>query len=893
MNELSPTISLDGMWEFSLGDSCNWLPIKVPGCWEAQGFSKFLEGPAFYRRKIHIPREWEGYPHIILSFRAVSYACVVYLDKTIVGEHRGLWTPFSIEITPYVQPGSDHLLEIEVYKPGQRYPMRSCLAGFLPDIATTFGGIWQSVHLRASYLEIADLSIVSDPDTGQLRIHCQVDGEILPTTDRMWRLKVFFQGELLQQRELPLLDGSSLDTILTVITPELWCPASPVLYKVQVEIIEQQGRCTAISQSVGFRKLSAKGERLFFNGKPACLRGTLSWGWDPNLIAPSFSEDQIRQVFQKLRSLGFNMVKLCLFVPNQLYYDVADQEGMLIWQEWPMWLPHVTQQFRIHAPQEYQEMMKLTRHHPSIILYSLGCELNRDVDSDLLTSLHAIVRHEAPDTLICDNSGSGESYGGLSLDLSDFIDYHPYFDLHYLEPLLDNWNRDWQPKRPWIFGEFCDSDGFRDLEEIIRENNGQIPWWLTRDNPITTWRPEARALVEEKERLQDAGVADKTSDLISIATAQSRVVRKFTLETIRRRDVISGYVITGLRDTPIATSGVLDDFLRPKWPPEAFTAFNQDAILCLDIGRRRNWQYGGDRPDRLDIYNHWSGQFVRWHVILNDADRRFTAKARFNWQLIDPDGVVYHQGGSCFNRGKRDSPKEVSVVECTLPGLEHAQEYLLKVSLLSRNGSIQNQWPIWIYPQPVKWPDNLCVYDPSHSLDFLTGLDQFWRFIQPGDPISEKTVIMTAQWDIWLMGLLKAGHRILLLQQGDGPFPARRAPFWREAIKIFHDHPIWRDFPQKGYTDLQFFGLASDVLLESNRFLQFCPELESTQPLLRRLDAREFHITDYLVDSCLGSGRMLICSLRLQGSNGYQPSGLQRNVAGLYLLWLMISYLQV
>jgi hypothetical protein len=53
---------------------------------------------------------------------------------------------------------------------------------------------------------------------------------------------------------------------------------------------------------------------------------------------------------------------------------------------------------------------------------------------------------------------------------ADFTDYHPYYDLHFFEPLLDNWRRDWQPPRPWIFGEFCDSDTFRDLSEMKQAN---------------------------------------------------------------------------------------------------------------------------------------------------------------------------------------------------------------------------------------------------------------------------------------------------------------------------------------------------------------------------------------------------------------------------------------
>jgi beta-galactosidase/beta-glucuronidase len=152
--------------------------------------------------------------------------------------------------------------------------------------------------------------------------------------------------------------------------------------------------------------------------------------------------------------LGFNLIKLCLFVPNPVYFDIADEEGMLLWLEFPMWLPEVSKDLRVMAPGEYAEITQLVRHHPSLVLYSLGCELSQAVDGEFLGALNQAVRGNVSNVLVCDNSGSGESYGGLDFDFSDFTDYHPYYDLHYFEPLLDQWRRDWQKPRPWIFGEF-------------------------------------------------------------------------------------------------------------------------------------------------------------------------------------------------------------------------------------------------------------------------------------------------------------------------------------------------------------------------------------------------------------------------------------------------------
>jgi hypothetical protein len=150
----------------------------------------------------------------------------------------------------------------------------------------------------------------------------------------------------------------------------------------------------------------------------------------------------------------------------------------------------------------------------------------------------------------------------------------------------------------------------------------------------------------------------------------------------------------------------------------------------------------------------------------------------------------------------------------------------------------------------------------------------------------------------WLQG----GGRVLLLQTGTAPLPSLRLPFWREAIKLFAPHALWRRFPHAGFADLQFFGLASDVAFDTDGLAAALPWLVSWTPILRRLDARQFTMTDYLFSAevaassgavpAVPNGRLLACALRLQGGAGAQPTGLQCNVAGQYLLGELLQLLQ-
>ncbi len=891
-NDFSDSIALSGAWAFSLGNESHQKSIRVPGCWEAQGYSKFLEGPGHYQRAILIPKEWAAGCKIMGEFDAVSYACEIYLNGIKVGEHQGLWTPFAVDLTETARPGEENLLALRVYKPGKRYPMRTTLAGFLPDVATTFGGIWQTAYLRAHKVGIKHLEVTTDFENGGLQLSCQAMTFDFPVLDGHWKLTVSSGGKTVAEESMKLTVDGILSIFLPLEDPILWSPTNPHLYTIQITLLESTTPIAQVSRRVGFRQMKTSGNQLLFNDKPFMVRGILSWGWEPDRISPNYTAEQVREEMRRVRQLGFNLIKLCLFVPNQAYFDIADEEGMLLWQELPMWLPDITPEMHERVKEEYAAITGLASHHPSVVLYSLGCELSQVIDGGLLGDLNDIVRNLVTDVLVCDNSGSGESYGGLDYDFSDFTDYHPYCDIHYFEALLDNWRRDWQSPRPWIFGEFCDSDTFRDVNKIINNHEGQRPWWMTLDNPVTTWRPESMALIEEEERLAQAQPGFSPQELMEISYAQSLVERKFTLESLRRRRGMGGYIITGLRDTPISTSGIWDDLYRPKWQATEFLPINSDAVLSLDVPRKRRWHHGGDRPDRVDIFNHLSGSTVRWNVILFFTGTGNFKGSSLNWSLINPEGATIHSGSEEITRKIAPGlPQELCTVICDLPFVQKATKFRLEISLKSHRATVINHWPQWVYPHIPDPPGYLGIYDPVHIVD------EYWDWLS-GIPtvniakdFSEYSMLLTTVLDQEILRFVSDGGKLILLQQGDGPLPSRRCPFWRESIILFPEHSLWESFPHDGYADMQFFGSATDIAFDSRRLSQNLPDLAELRPIMRRLDAREFHMSEYLFEARIGMGYLIGCSLRIQGGMGVQPDGLKRNIAGSALLSRILAYL--
>lgn len=183
------------------------------------------------------------------------------------------------------------------------------------------------------------------------------------------------------------------------------------------------------------------------------------------------------------------------------------------------------------------------------------------------------------------------------------------------------------------------------------------------------------------------------------------------------------------------------------------------------------------------------------------------------------------------------------------------------------------------------------IYDPIGVLGDFSDRLKDTQHLPSDEALTPEQLVLTTSLTGPIWKAIAAGARVLLLQQGENPLPVRRCPFWREAIKLFPDHPVWSEFPHHGFNDLQFLGLANDFAFDTAHLEESLPAGTSIRPILRRLDAREFHISEYLFEAQIEKGYLLGCALRLQGGLGAQPLGLNRNIAGGAMLHALLHYL--
>src|SRR5205085_5499644 len=173
----------------------------------------------------------------------------------------------------------------------------------------------------------------------------------------------------------------------------------PALYTATLSVLRGEMVLAQATRSIGWRDVVSVNGRAQIDGRPLHLRGVLDWGWHPEIIRPAPDRMQLMRQFEKARSLGFNLIKLCLFVPDETTFQAADEAGVFLWLEMPLWLPHLTPALRALALAEYAAVFRRIHHHPSIVVLSLGCELNAEADREFLRALSALARAYVPNTL--------------------------------------------------------------------------------------------------------------------------------------------------------------------------------------------------------------------------------------------------------------------------------------------------------------------------------------------------------------------------------------------------------------------------------------------------------------------------------------------------------------
>ena len=773
MKSHRPCFLLDGKWQLwtdredtytheALGSSPDYI-VDVPSPIQAQSDDlRLYTGTVWYRRQFELPEDWTT-GSIYVGFDAVDYRAEVWLNGVLLGEHDGGYLPFEMDATQAVKPEINTLI-VRVTDPPEWF------AEIPHGKQSWYGplsGIWQNVWIErreACFIQVLDIR----PSVDNKTIACRLvlsspapeDAHLLPAL-------TLPDGDSM---DLDLVDfaagGSSIDWVITLQDIRLWSTTAPNLYRLSVKL-ELQGRSTDIvSESFGFRKIETREGRLYLNGEPVYLRGALDQDYYPGTICTPPSRAFIEDEMRKARQLGLNCLRVHIKIPDPVYYEVADELGMLVWTELPSFSVLTTRSAAL-AWQTLEGILSRDRHHPSIIAWTIinenwGLDLPGDPwHRQWLAETYAWLKELDPTRLVVDNSACSVNFHVHS-DLDDYHHYRamPDHQQQWLEFIDDFASRpDWtfskhgdavrSGNEPLILSEFGNW-GLPDAN-LLRDKNGQDPWWFDTGSDWGGGWVYPHGVQSRFHTLGFDRIFESWESFIAATQWYQYQALKFEIETMRLRPAIQGYVITELTDVHWECNGLMDMDRRIKVFGSQLAKINADIIVSAGL-ERTAWRADETIPVAFYV-SHGAGETYQ------DCRLHWKAAA---WGAEGFIPVAEISSGQVISLGK-------AIIPAT--SMERSSRETVTFELLDGKGEkiASNSLELSLFPpRAAESFKSTMVWCPEINLaDYL----QKAGYTMAASPQTAQ-VLVACQADRDLLALVNEGsHLLLLVEDSTGLHP--------------------------------------------------------------------------------------------------------------------------
>lgn len=372
-----------------------------------------------------------------LNFGAVDWEAIVYINGKVAGGHKGGFTPFSLDITPYLKKGPQELV-VRVWDPTDKGTQARGKQVQQPQGIwyTPVTGIWQTVWLEklsADHLQL----IKTTPNIDNETLRVQLETSSLSTALRL-HTKVLANGKEIVTKTQQLSLGQQMAGLeFEIPDMRLWGPEDPYLYDLEFTLINAEGELVdKVESYFGMRKISLGKDHngytsILLNNEAYFQFGLLDQGWWPDGLYTAPTEEAMLYDVEMTRAMGFNMLRKHVKVEPARFYYHCDRMGMLVWQDMPN--GNYFQDLRIEAWEEQdaersydsslqfetelREMMDYFHNFPSIVVWVPFNEGWGQYDTERVTQW---VTAYDPSRIV--DSPSGWSDRGVG----DLVDIHIY-----------------------------------------------------------------------------------------------------------------------------------------------------------------------------------------------------------------------------------------------------------------------------------------------------------------------------------------------------------------------------------------------------------------------------------------------------------------------------------
>lgn len=376
-NKIRKTQELsDSLWKFTPCGSeteKKEYPVAVPCCWES------LPDFSAYRGVGVFTREFEAEGTVRLVFKGVSHTARVYVDGKEAGTHYNAYTPFSV-IVEGLEKGTHRL---EVYA-DNRFSDSSAL--HVPNDYMSYGGISRGValeHLRDVYVEYIH-AVPEKTDEGW-KASVTVKVNALGMERKKLKVEISLEGMDTKAEEIILQDyeEKEITVELAAKNAESWERHNPKLYRISAVVYEEKEAIDDLIDRMGFRTITTEGKDILLNGKKLRIKGFCRHEDHP-MFGCALPFSAIQQDIEIAVDLGANAIRTSHYPNDELFLDLCDEQGILVWEENHARGLSVEQMqnpnFEPQAEACIREMISAHINHPSIIIWGILNECASDTE---------------------------------------------------------------------------------------------------------------------------------------------------------------------------------------------------------------------------------------------------------------------------------------------------------------------------------------------------------------------------------------------------------------------------------------------------------------------------------------------------------------------------------
>jgi beta-galactosidase len=412
--ETSPRMreKFDFDWRFQHGDvaqasapefqDSTWRKLDVPHDFSVEGdFSRsnasgtayLPTGIAWYRKSFAVPANWKN-KAVEIEFDGVAMNSSVWINGHLLGTRPYAYSSFAYELTPYLKPGATNVIAVRVdhhENADSRYYVGSGIYRHVWLIAT------EPVHVARHGVFVTTPQASADHAT--VKIQTQVQNQT-PEAREVELVTSFVSpnGRTVQKvsNKIPIAamgDGTFTQSA-EVSRPKLWSPDSPALYEA-VTTVKIDGRTVdSLQTTFGIRSIRFDAETGFYlNGQPMKFKG-ICMHHDAGALGAAVPDEVLERRLRLAKEIGCNAIRTSHNPMAPELYDFCDRLGLMVmdesFDEWTgyknKWITGRNNGTAVHhgyaeffdewADADLREMVLRDRNHPSIMLWSIGNEVD-------------------------------------------------------------------------------------------------------------------------------------------------------------------------------------------------------------------------------------------------------------------------------------------------------------------------------------------------------------------------------------------------------------------------------------------------------------------------------------------------------------------------------------